>query len=86
MIGTDKIEGTILMPGMIEGTTDGSWVGENARIPLLGNAMLDDNSVSWTEVPSITRIMWSRSRSIMDTKNPGKGEPSGKGIRGQVKI
>ena len=57
MIGTDKIEGTILMPGMIEGTKDGGCVGESAvpsrgrvsisliltRIPLLGNALLDDN-------------------------------------------
>lgn len=30
MIGTDKIEGTILMPGMIEDTKDGGCVGENA--------------------------------------------------------
>ena len=45
MIGTDKIEGTILMPGMIEGTKDGSCVGENVWIPLLGNALLDDNIV-----------------------------------------
>ena len=33
------------MPGMIEGTKDGSCVEENARIPLLGNALLDDKIV-----------------------------------------
>ena len=45
MIGTDKMEGTILMPGMIEGTKDSCCVGENVWIPLLGNALLDDNIV-----------------------------------------
>ena len=59
MIGTGKIEDTILMPSMIEGTKDGGCVGMNAvpsrgrvgisliltHIPLLGNALRDDNII-----------------------------------------